>query len=376
MKIIITEQQYRILKETEEQIQNIDFNGFSEPHLLPQFGIHMVQFKSTGRFEKKPETEMFIFTDITTGKEFIFDADLVQKSGNSNFYMNLSDIRRKYNINFDEKFERHIGKLSEKETERLFYEKSKDYRSNTGYCTTNQCKDLRNVIEKSLKEIYSDNYGVYDSKYCDKTEGFLNIYPLPNSNNENGLSWSKLNYIIFENDPISLIVKSYIKQMKTFEHNDFIQWVYNNKENLFKGEFLKSLLTNISYKPTFMSKSNYEPYIKKFLPNSKVVQNFCPSTKTNYSEIVVVDNEGEKIIFQPVNAKNNGIYTLDGKYYIPFSKTVNPPKLSYKSDYILISNGPIYRNYKIIQGRRNWESPEPPVYSPTDKILTMSKKVK
>jgi hypothetical protein len=376
MKYIITESQYKLLKEIEEQTQSIDFNGFSEPHLLPQFGIYLVQFKSTGRFEKNPETEVFIFTDVNDGKEYIFDADLVQKSGSSNFYMNLSDIRKKYNINFDEKFERHIGKLSEKETERLFFEKSKDYRSNTGYCNTNQCKDLRNVIEKSLKEIYPDNYGVYDSKYCEKTQGFLNIYPLPNSNNENGFSWSKLNYIIFENDPISLIVKSYIKQMKTFEHNDFIQWVYDNRDNLFKGEFLKTLLTNISYKPTFMSKSNYEPHIKKFLPNSKVVQNFCPSTKTNYSEIVVVEDDGKEIIFQPVNAKNEGIYKLDDKYYIPFSKTVKPPKLSYKSDFILISNGPIYRNYKIIQGRSSWESPEPPVYSPKNKILTMSKKVR
>lgn len=376
MKIIITETQYKLLKETEEQTQEINFNGFSEPHLLPQFGIYMVQFKSTGKFEKKPETEMFIFTDVNTGKEYVFDADLVQKSGNSNFYMNLSDIRKKYNVNFEEKFERHIGKLSEKETERLFYERSKDYRSNNGYCNTNQCKDVRNVIEKSLKEVYPDNYGEYNSKYCDKTQGFLNIYPLPNSSNENGDSWSKLNYIIFENDPISLIVKSYIKQMKTFEHNEFIRWIYENKEQLFKGEFLNTLLTHISHKPTFMRKSNYEPLIRKFLPNSKVVQNFCPSTKQNYSELVVVENEGEKIIFQPVNAKNNGIYKLDDKYYIPFSHRIKPPKMSYKSDYILISNGPIYRNYRIIQGVRYWESPEPPVYSPTDRIINISKKVR
>lgn len=164
--------------------------------------------------------------------------------------------------------------------------------------------------------------------------------------------------------------------MKTFEHNEFIRWIYENKEQLFKGEFLNTLLTHISHKPTFMRKSDYEPLIRKFLPNSKVVQNFCPTTKQNYSELVVVENEGKKIIFQPVNAKNNGIYKLDDKYYIPFSHRIKPPKMSYKSDYILISNGPIYRNYKIIQGVRYWESPEPPVYSPIDRIINITKKVR
>jgi hypothetical protein len=148
-----------------------------------------------------------------------------------------------------------------------------------------------------------------------------------------------------------------------------------------------SLFVSILLKPAGIDPANYSflpllaglamtRCVSEFLPNSKVVQNFCPSTKTNYSEIVVVEDGGKEIIFQPVNAKNNGIYKLDDKYYIPFSHRIKPPKLSYKSDYILISNGPIYRNYKIIQGIRYWESPEPPVYSPTDRIINISKKVR
>jgi hypothetical protein len=102
--------------------------------------------------------------------------------------------------------------------------------------------------------------------------------------------------------------------------------------------------------------------INKLFPNAKPIQKFCPSTRTEYNELVFIDNDGEKITFQPVAAKSTKVLKKDGKYYIFFSRRFGAPNVSRYADYIVVPNGPVFKNYQIVVGMRVWEFKNPPVY--------------
>ena len=65
----------KLLREYEEPlIQRVDFDGFSDPVLIPQFRKYLVKFEGTGKYQKVSDGEKIIFTDTKTGKEYEFNA--------------------------------------------------------------------------------------------------------------------------------------------------------------------------------------------------------------------------------------------------------------------------------------------------------------
>lgn len=353
----------KLLREhSDNSIQEVEFNGFSDPILIPQFNKYLVKFNGTGKLEKISDSEKILFKDKETGKEYIFDSNDVQKSGNSPFYINLNVLRRNYDIRFKDEFVRHKAKLTQKEYLHKLRNLIAIYASESR-CKNEKCSEVRNTIESSLKELYGDNYGTYSSSYCEPTDGFLNIFPLENTKDNNGNNWSKLNYIIYKENAISSLLMAYLKKYGTFEHGDFITWISEEKERLFKGQFLDLMIRNIHIPKQNLTLNNSNlAQIRKIFPTAEIGEKFCPSTRKNYNELITVSNNGENIIFQPVNAKSKKVIKQNNKYYILFGRRGGSPIINRKSDYILIPDGPIFKNSHVITGDRSWEFSDPPIY--------------
>jgi hypothetical protein len=184
----------------------------------------LVKFNGTGKVEKVSDSEKIVFKDKQTGKEYVFDSNDVQKSGNSPFYINLDVLRRNYNIEFEDEFVRHKQTLSPRDYHLKLVELIKLY-SSEGRCKNEKCSEVRDTIEQSLKDLYGKNYGTYSSEGCEPTDGFLNIFPMKHTKDKNGNLWSKLNYVIFKTNAVSTLLMTYLKRFGTFEHKDFIQWI-------------------------------------------------------------------------------------------------------------------------------------------------------
>lgn len=368
----------KLLREyTDDYIQNVDFDGFSEPILIPQFNMYIVKFNGTGRVEKISDSEKIVFKD-KGGKEYIFDSNDVQKSGSAPFYINLDVLRRSYDIRFKDDFVRHKKNLTQKEHYRELREASEIYVMD-GRCTNQKCSELRSTIKNLLKEIYSDNYGIYESNSCPQTEGFLNVYPIEGTNDKNGNEWSKLNYIIFEPKATTLLLITYLKKYGTFDHKDFIDWVKEDKDRLFNGEFLKLMFKSIDIPKVDISYGeSLIDNIRKYLPNSKIVSSFCPSSKNDDGDSFVVSHLGNNVVFQPVRPKSNNVLRHDGKYYLRFGRRTGAPNLNRLADYIITHTGIIFKNDNVISGERAWEFENPPVYNenPFDTELMKTTKLK
>jgi len=364
----------KILREQlDNSIQEVDFDGFSDPILIPQFNKYLVKFNGTGKVEKIPESEKILFKDKQTGKEYVFDSNDVQKSGSSPFYINLDVLRRNYNIEFKDEFVRHKVNLTHQEVYKKLNELIQIYFSQ-GKCKNQKCSEARDTIEQCLKDLYPNKYGTYESPGCEPTDGFLNKFAVKNSKDENGNTWSKLNYIIFKKNGISTLLMAYLKKFGTFEHNDFIQWIKDEKVNLFKGVFLHLMIRNV--KPPNEKNVYGEVYlnsIKKLFPNSEVVDKFCPSNRKNYSELITILDNGKKVVFQPVETKSKNILRFKDKYYIFFSRRSEKIILNRNADYIIITGGAIFKNSDVLVGNRSWQFSEPPVYN-EEPFVTQLKK--
>jgi hypothetical protein len=354
----------KLLREYEEPlIQRVDFDGFSDPILIPQFRKYLVKFEGTGKYQKVSDGEKIIFTDTKTGKEYEFNADDVQKNGSSPFYMNLDVLRRYYDIRFDDEFVRQKVKLDSKDENKLILKLAPIYNSQRA-CKNEKCSELRDVIEKSLLNLYGNDYGDYQSQNCQPTRGFLNVYPIKGTEDDDDNLWSKLNYLIYDQKSINTLLITYLKTYGTFEHSDFIEWVEKNQERLFNSDFLNVTLKNI-YIPVFtQTQKDIIEQIQQVFPTAKLIQRFCPANRTDYNELITVDIDGEKKVFQPVKTKNLKILKEQGKYYIFFSRRNQKPNLSMKADYIIIPGGSIFENRRIVVGDRAWEFPFPPIYNP------------
>jgi hypothetical protein len=354
-----------VLREyVEEYIQEVNFDGFSEPILIPQFNKYIVKFNGTGKVEKMSDSEKIIFKD-KGGKEYTFDSNDVQKSGGSPFYINLDVLRRNYDIRFKDNFVRHKEELNQKQSQNLLNDKIKDYISE-GRCKTKKCEDLRNVIESSLMELYSNDYGPYVSTSCEPTQGFLNVYPIEGTFDKNRNLWSKLNYLIYKKETAYIILLTYIKKYGTFEHGDFIEWVNEDKERLFKGPFLSLIFKNIDFPKVKTSfAKDIMVHIKNVFPDAKLVDSFCPTTRKDYTETITIISQGKKIVFQIVFPKHKVVLNIGEKYYLSFGKKIKQksPNINRNADYIITNDGTIYENSNVVSGQRVFEFDKPPIYS-------------
>jgi hypothetical protein len=287
-------------------------------------------------------------------------------------------LRRNYNIRFKDEFVRHKKTLTQKE----HYGELKevvDVYVNNGKCTNEKCSELRDVVKNILKEMYNNDYGMYEPKSCPPMEGFLNVFPILGTRDKNGNEWSKLNYIIFEPKSTTLLLITYLKKYGTFEHRDFIQWVKEDKNRLFKEEFLELMFGYIRFpKVKRVYGHNLIGYIRNVFPDSKIVSNFCPSSEGDDGDLLVVSSNGNRIVFQPVTPKSTKVMKLDGKYYLRFGRRGGSPVLNRYANYIITNNGIIFKNTNVITGYRAWEFKYPPVYNemPYDTELFKTTKLK
>lgn len=354
----------KLLREYDEQlVQRVDFDGFSDPVLIPQFRKYLVKFNGTGKYQKVSDSEKIIFTDIKTNKEYEFNADDVQKNGSSPFYINLDVLRRYYDIRFEDDFVQQKVKLNSRDESRLMRNLTEIYNSPRD-CKNEKCSELRDIIEKSLLNLYGNNYGEYRSQNCQPTKGFLNIYPVKETEDDDDNLWSRLNYVIYNQKSIYTLLLAYVKTYGTFEHSDFIKWVEKNQQRLFNSEFLDLTLNNINVPVFTQTQEDIIEQIQEVFPTAKIIQKFCPANRRDYNELITVSIDGEKKIFQPVKPKSPKILKENGKYYIFFSRRIQKPNLSMKADYIIIPGGSIFENNRIVVGHRTWEFPFPPLYNP------------
>jgi hypothetical protein len=350
---------YRILKEYTEDIQKVYFDGFSDPILIPQYKMYIVKFNGTSKEEKISASEKIVFIDKKTNKEYIINSDDIQKSGGSPFYISLDVLRKYYDIKFDDEFVRHKEDITPIESGGLLTKVMDEYVSN-GRCKSSKCQELRNLIIKSLNEIYPGNRGKYVSMGCEDTEGFLNIFPLPNTYDDNGNIWSKLNYIISHPNSVKSLLIAYIKKYGTFEHKDFISWVNDEKDRLFKGQFFDLMLRNVN--PPKVHRMGDDVLMKTVLnvfPDAKVVSSFCP---TSTGENIVISSGGKRIVFQIVIPKSKKVLFHNEKFYLLFGRRSKSPMINRRADYIIIPDVAIFENSNVIVGERVWEFDNPPVY--------------
>lgn len=351
----------KILKEEiETNSQEIKFDGFTEPFLLKQFGIYMIQFKGTGKYKKEPETEQFIFTD-QNNKEYVFDADLIQKSGGSNFYINLDDLRREYNIEFNDNFKRYKPELSFHESGVLSNKVMNEYKF-TGRCKTKKCDDYRNEVESSLKELYPSYYGKFESVECGDVEGFINYQPIPNIVDDNGNSWSMLNYYIYSPQVLRLLIKSYINENGTFEHKDFISWINKNKDQFFSRSniitFSESMM-NIYNKINGVTEDTIK-IISNFLKNKDFKIMVCPNIRKRYSNITSVQIDNTIIRFQTLPTFKKKTKMIGDGLWV--TKLSGLQQIDYTSDYIITTSGEIFENDKVIIDGNMVYFKNPPIF--------------
>lgn len=361
----------RILKEYDNPIQKINFEGFSDPILIPQYNMYIVKFLGTGKYDKISDIEKISFKG-NDGKEYLFNADDIQKTGSSPFYIKLDTLRRYYDIRFDDDFEKQKINLDKNEYTNILSKLREVYISN-GKCRNNKCEDLRSVIEKSLKDIYNNNYGKYSPISCKPTFGFMNIYPLNNTKDNKGNSWSKLNYLISKENPNTTLLMTYLKEYGTFEHGEFIDWIYNEKDRLFKGPFLELMIRNLEIPSTDKTFGNSVlNTITKVFPNSKIVDSFCPSN----ADFMVININGKNTIVQPILTKSKRVLKHNGNYYVFFGRRGGSPEINRHSDYFVVPNGPIFKNSNVIRGNRSWQFSDPPIYYELDFDTSLEKRHK
>lgn len=366
-----------LLEYFDEDIQTINFDGFSEPFFIPQFNKYLVSFKGTGKIDKLSDSEKIIFID-GSGKEYVFDSNDVHKSGGSPFYISLDVLKRRYDVKFKDNFVRHKETLSDKEYSRKLKEILPTYLS-SGKCNNPRCSEFRDTIVKSIKELYPNDYGVFDSYGCPRTEGFLNVYPVSEDTDDMGNKWSKLNYIVFKEKAATSIIIAYLKKYGTFEHGDFIKWIEEDKKRLFTGPFLELMLRNIMIrKDENLGSEKMMSYIENIFPDAVLVGGFCPTTRKDYNELLSVTVKGKLIKFQPVNTKTKHVLKHNGKYYLQFSRREKSPVINRRADYIITTDGIIFENSKVVTGQRVWEFENAPIYNeyPYQTELRRSTKIK
>lgn len=322
-----------------ENIQKIKFEDFSEPILIPQFNMYLVKLLKSSKEDKDPSAEKIIFTD-KNGKDFVFNADDVQKSGKSDFYINLNTLRRYYDIKFETEEDRYIPNLTDKEINSLY---TKSYNN-----ITNNKRDYNKFIDtvkKALFEIYNEYVGIYNSTLCDvEIEGILNIYPKKGAIDDNNNQWSLINQIPHNELTLKLLLNQYIGKYKTFELSDFLNWVEDNKNDALNNDYINRMVREEELKDKTNRISS--KYLNKIFNTNDIFFTTCPNDSKNKNLLILYIDQ-QKIKVQIVQSKGKKIF-YDGEYYyvlIHPSSTLD--NINYKSNFILFTNGTMFPSNQI-----------------------------
>jgi hypothetical protein len=351
MKIILTENQLKRIIEQSSDV--IPFKNFSEPIFIPQFKINLVKFLNTSKFEKDPESDRIIFRNESDGKEFIFDSDIIQKSGKSDFYINLDDLSRRYNVQFKDNFEYYKPNLSKEDEIKLINDSVNSYFGTRKFhkCSNTKCEEYTTTISKIIDELYSSYYIKYKPIGCDYVMGFVNLYPFKNTEDIDGNEWSKLNYLSMDRRVLQGFVKDYINQRKTFNHDDFILWLIENKNRFFKGTFMDSLIQIVTFSnPTIGIdlSANFE----SLLPDLEIINSFCPSKSNSKSKTFLAKKDGKVIKIQYIQVTKK--IQDENSIYYKFSLNHGPILLDKNVDYIATNKGDLIPNKNIRIDTNSW----------------------
>ena len=356
MKIIITENQLSRLLEQEQDV--IDFKDFSEPILIPQYGIYLVKFLGTSKFEKDPESERIVFRRDSDGKEFTFNSEVVQKTNKSDFYINLDDLRKKYHVDFESDFEIFIPNISSEEEQKIITHSTNLYMDQRGNekCKNSKCSQYKDILNKIIKDFYGSNIGLYEPYGCKSTEGYVNIYSFNNTEDSHDNTWSKLNYLSDNRKVLQALIEEYVNQRKTFTHEDFMKWLKDNKEKYFKGIYMDKLLSIVQSSNPLVS-LDLNGFFKKLYPELKVINNFCPSSLYSKEKVFLVNKDGKPTKIQYISLTK--LVKQDNGWIGKISQNQGPSSLIGEADYIATNKGMMFPNNQIKIDKDQWFFPEP-----------------
>lgn len=342
-------------------IQTIEFNGFSEPILIPQFGMYLVKFIGTGKTEKDGESEKITFIN-QNGENYTFNAEDVQKSRNSDFYINLKTLRRYYDIKFDDTDERYIPELNEKEIEKLFQQ---SYRFFTNDKTN--FNRFSQTIKSTLLEMFSQNVGQFKSTPCDMdVEGIINIYPKRGAVGDNQNEWSLLNQVPYNIITLKIILNQYIQKYKTFEVNDFLSWIQDNPIDILTDEVIQRIVREISNDDNSNKVSS--KLLNKVFGVNEISYFTCPNQK-NRTNLLVIYFNNTPFKVQLLKSRSHKIFYDGTYYYVPLSSRNHEENINYDANFILFISGSLFSNNQInrqtlkINGKKEYalRFTEPPI---------------
>lgn len=316
-------------------IQKVNFEGFSEPILIPQFkNLFLVKFEGTGKVKKDSEAEKIEFTD-NEGKTYIFNSEDVQKTGNSDFYINLHTLRRYYDIKFEDDFQRYVPDLNYKDTERILNKTFNLYDFNNKFKT-----EFQNTVKDILYKTFSDNVGEYTSTPCERNmTGILNIYPKKDSLDDNNNQWSLLNNLPNNKVTLKLLLKKYIEEFKSFEHNEFISWIKDNPSVL-TNDFIDVIVRELELESPLSTVQG--KLLKRIFKTNDLFFVKCPNEK-NKKDLLVVYYEGKPMKIQYIRT-SGPIHHQDGEYKLTIGKKQRDKYINYDADFILFTNGSLFLN--------------------------------
>jgi len=319
------------------EVQQINFNKFSDPILIPQFKKYLVKFEGSSKTKKNPTSEKLEFVD-STGKSYIFNSEDVQKSDNSDYYINLHTLRRYYDIKFESDFERFKPELSDKEIQSLISKSENFYQKDSS-----SFSKFKNKIEQILQNKFNNNVGEYRSTPCDKNiTGILNIFPKKESVDDNGNTWSILNQIPYNLFTLRILLTIYIREFKTFEHNDFISWLEKNPTII-----TEDLIDRLVKEASMDDDTNRidSKMLQKIFNTKDIFFVTCPNEEKK-KNLMVVYYQDKPMKIQLVDNKSKNIF-YNGETYKVLVKN-DEDKINYDADFILFRSGMLFINNKTL----------------------------
>jgi len=302
MKIIVTEQQYKIL--VNEVNRSFDYSEEKPVYNYKSIAVLLDQ-KNQKIFRAYFNGNDYQKTDY---KLPFFSQEVTFKGPNGDFTFNKKDIRiSKTNSPFvysvdmkatDENYER-LHNLIDKTTTNIVLNSNELKKMDSGF---------PQFMSDTLYKLYPNNIGknsyIDGDGICNSENGLINI----SNTNVPGQTWSILNY--FDTNP--MVIKKLIEwfmdgvfsdESPTIVSNkEFNKWIENNKELLFKeGEYLNKLV-NINLQSYISGTKTEETTINnlngKTLNNNKIkkINQYCSgslSDRNQSKDIEIIFESGE-----------------------------------------------------------------------------------
>lgn len=217
-------------------------------------------------------------------------------------------------------------------------------------------------IRRCLRDVYSkipDKWGVAPNPdgNCNTSEGVINVYE-----HEPGIdSWSILNRF----DTNSLVRKKIIELYKLENGNrepspdDLMDWIDDNKEKLFNGEYTEELVQ--LNKNTIEKGNKNEEFaksaLKDFYGENSKINRFCSGDirDTRYGQDISVEVNGKKYFIQvkPFQKILSFVDKDGDTFYEVHSKNFSSSKYSERKVQVFLFVDEVNNQYMAFQNKKN-----------------------